>query len=137
MWIFDEDKDINNDELLGYVEEGNDDAVRHFPKKILNNSEKMLFLVKQGYDYLVLKNCSESLKNDVQFLKEVAQILPYFEQESFLNQLPKEIQNNKEILDIFAAKADISYVKETFDIKDQLDKTLKQTTTHNTKINKI
>lgn len=124
MWIFDEEKDMTNKEVVDFAKEGGDDAIRHFPEHILNNKDNMLALIKGGFGYLALTYCSDKLKKDMSFLKEAAHSFHYLSQNEFFSKINPELKNNKELLEIFAAKADDPYVKDVSDVKNKLDKFL-------------
>lgn len=126
MWIFDEDKDMTNTEVISFAQEGGADAVRHFPSHILNNKENMLALIENGFGYIALSYCSKDLKQDMDFLKQAASHYHYTAQKEFFNKMNPELKNNKELLDIFAAKLDEPNVKQSNNEKNQLDKILNQ-----------
>lgn len=134
MWIFDEEKSMTNEEVVGFAEEGGGDAIRHFPEHILNNADNMLALIKNGFGYLALTYCSVDLKKDIEFLKQAASESHYIFQDEFFNKVDSTLKNNKELLDIFATKVDDPYVKQISNEKMQLEKLLnkdnKQKTTH-------
>ena len=126
MWIFDEEKSMTNKEVVDFAKDGGDDAIRHFPKHILNNADNMLALIKNGFGYLALTYCSKDLKKDMDFLKQAASDYHYVFQDEFFNKIDPVLKNNKELLDIFATKIDDSYVKQITNEKNQLDKILNQ-----------
>jgi len=126
MWLFDEEASMTNKEVVDFAKEGGDDAIRHFPKHILNNSDNMLALIKNGFGYLALTYCSDDLKKDIDFLKQAASDYNYLFQDEFFNKIDPKLKNNKELLDIFATKLDDPYVKQINNVKNQLDKSLNQ-----------
>lgn len=126
MWIFDEEKSMTNDEVISFVKEGGDDAIRHFPEHILDNKDNMLALIKNGFGYLALTYCSKDLKQDMDFLRQAASDYHYFFQDEFFHKIDPALKNNKELLDIFAAKVDDPYIKQINNEKNQLDKLLNQ-----------
>lgn len=126
MWIFDEEKSMTNKEVVDFAKEGGDDAIRHFPKHILNNADNMVALVKNGFSYLALTYCSGDLKKDMDFLKQAASDYHYVFQDEFFDKIDSTLKNNKELLDIFATKTDDPHVKQTSHERNHLDKLLNQ-----------
>lgn len=124
MWIFDEEKDMTNAEVLQFAQESNGSVVYEFPAHVLNNKSNMLTLIENGYGFNALKYCSKELKQDMEFLKEAAQMYHYTEQVEFFSHLHPAMQNSRELLGIFAAKVDDLLVKNSANIMAKLEKML-------------